>query len=138
MHFLDPSTYDGSVGNSESKYQYNVEGVYIINGQVHKADGNFINEFEYVNIGENLYIGNYPQDQDIRSLQKLGITAVINLKSQNDLAIRIINSLRLQKIYKQAGITEHVCTVSDLKKSKYASQLFEGSQLLNELLENQG
>lgn len=54
--------------------------VFIVNGQVEKADGDFINQFFIRQVGStNIYIGSYPNtEDDMYQLKHLGIEAVLN------------------------------------------------------------
>lgn len=46
----DPSKYDGRLGLQEHNVQINTEKVFIVNGHLEKADGNFIGLFMFKKI----------------------------------------------------------------------------------------
>ena len=72
-----------------------------MNGLVDKADGNFLGALDFAQIGDHqLFVGAYPRvEDDVRKLQEAGITGVLNLQTDEDIAQRQIDPAKLQKIY---------------------------------------
>lgn len=68
--FEDPHTYRGQQGSKQSCFQGKASQCYIVNGWLHKADGNFLHEFYYNQIGNsNVLMGSYPlYEHDIQRL----------------------------------------------------------------------
>jgi hypothetical protein len=60
----DPSKYFGQLGSLNNHLWLNTDKVWIVNGFMNKADGNFINAFSYKEIGNtNVFIGSYPNNE---------------------------------------------------------------------------
>jgi len=78
---LDPSKYKGELGASGSTLWANTEEVFVVNGFVNKADGNFELEFKFQKIEEfGVTIGSYPQkDNDISQLRSNGCNSVLDI-----------------------------------------------------------
>ena len=81
MQIENPHLYDGHLARMKDSKQMNCERVWIVNGQIHKADANIRYNFNFSKLGETgIYIGTNPQSEiDIHKLSQDGITAVLNL-----------------------------------------------------------
>ena len=81
------------MGAQGSQLFKNTDRVFIVNGEVHKADANFIGPFFYVPIGKTgISIGSYPiYETDILKLQQGGINAVLDIQTMNQVRMRGIN-----------------------------------------------
>lgn len=68
MVLQNAGSYQGQLGLRRNRFWFNTDIVYIVNGRVDMADGNFIGPFHIDKIGETgLFIGSYPfngQDYD--------------------------------------------------------------------------
>lgn len=55
---------------------------------MHKADGNFLNQFFFQQIGNSgIFMGSYPlYEMDVQRLQGSGITAVLNIMDHMDVS----------------------------------------------------
>jgi len=61
-----PDTYQGSLGQQGSKYFINTDKCWIVNGFIHKANGNFREQFfikKVSIIGNSIYVGAAPTDE---------------------------------------------------------------------------
>ena len=60
--------------------------MWIVNGHVEKADGNFLGEALCSKIGDSgICMGTYPaQEEDVQRLHEAGINGVINLMNTNE------------------------------------------------------
>ena len=86
MEIQKPQTYRGELGLQKSSQWRNWDKVWIVNGHIEKADGNFLGELFCSKIGDSgLCIGTYPsKEEDVQRLQQAGITGVLNLMNVND------------------------------------------------------
>lgn len=82
----NPHNYRGQLGANQTCFHGKSNKVFIVNGWMHKADGNFLNSFFYQQIGNSgIFMGSYPlYEMDIQRLQSTGITAVLNIMDQMD------------------------------------------------------
>lgn len=80
---LDPSKYQGELGASGSTLWANTEEVFVVNGFVNKADGNFELDFRFVTIDNyGVTIGSYPaNDYDVSQLRSAGCNSVLDIQS---------------------------------------------------------
>lgn len=61
VQIQNPSDYRGQLGAQGSKYWLNTDTLWIVNGQIHKADGNFLEEFYITKLGDTrICIGSHP------------------------------------------------------------------------------
>ena len=67
----NPHNYRGQLGAKQSCFHGKSNKVFIVNGWMHKADGNFLNQFFYHPIGNSgIFIGSYPlYEMDVSRLQ---------------------------------------------------------------------
>lgn len=89
----NPNTYIGQLGAKNSPLWLNTAKVYNVNSCIYKADGNFLNEFFFQQIGKlPIFLGSYPKDEkDCYMLKQSGITAVMNLFDPDDIVNRSSN-----------------------------------------------
>ncbi|EAS07016.1 dual specificity phosphatase domain protein (macronuclear) [Tetrahymena thermophila SB210] len=65
----------------------------------------FKEELSFDNITENLSIGSFINSaNDISSLHKLGVTAIVNLQTKRDMERKYVNAQEIRKICKSKGI----------------------------------
>lgn len=103
-----------------------------------KADGNFVSEFECFNIGENLYTGAYPDsDLEIRKLRSIGVTAVLNLQTDEQKTQQNVDILEMGQFHKAQGILLVNHPLSDAHPEAYLDGLYQGCLILQDLLEEQ-
>jgi len=76
---LNPNDYQGQLGLEGCEYWINTDKVNIVNGDVQKADGNFLGVFRYSEIGTTeITLGTYPQNQyDINVIAETGAKATL-------------------------------------------------------------
>ena len=61
IEVMDPCKYRGQLGAQGSALFKNTDRVFIVNGEVYKADGNYIGPFFFAPIGKTgITIGSYP------------------------------------------------------------------------------
>lgn len=135
----DPSKYDGKLGIQEHNVQGYTDKVFIVNGHIEKADGNFIGEFMPRRIGDiGIVMGNYPQNNDdVRVLAELGVNACLDIQTSQDRENRGLNdSTQRSNLYRQNGITQLAqSSCYDIDEEEYGDDLFNAACALNDLVE---
>ena len=137
----NPHDYRGQQGAAKNPFHWKVSNCWIINGWMHKAEGNFINQFFFQRIGnQNIFMGSYPlHDMDVQRLQGAGITAVLNIMDQYDFNTRGVNQDKMQQFYRNKGINQIVnYPITDENVDVYAAALFIGAQHLYDLIDVKG
>ena len=101
MVIQKPDTYNGELGKQGSNQWKNSQCVWIVNGVIDKADGNFLGGLFFDKIGDTkLIIGTYPLcEDDIQKMRDKGITGVLNLQTDNDIQQRSIPWKHLKTVY---------------------------------------
>lgn len=86
MEIQDPDNYRGELGLQKSSQWRNWDKVWIVNGHIEKADGNFLGELFFTKVGDTgVCIGTHPaKEEDVERLSQAGITGVLNLMTVND------------------------------------------------------
>jgi protein-tyrosine phosphatase len=73
-----------------------------LNGVLECRDANFVASLDFDQVPPNLYIGPYPQTPEhIEAMHQAGITAVLNLQTDEDFAHRSISWAALEAKYKE-------------------------------------
>lgn len=78
----NPQTYDGSLGLQDATTFNNTDAIFIVNGEVNKADGNYLaNRFFIKTIGDtNIACGSCVMDGgDVQRVAEERCTAVLNI-----------------------------------------------------------
>lgn len=70
IQIQDPEKYQGELGAQKSSQWRNWDKIWIVNGHIEKADGNFLGELFFSKIGETgICLGTYPsEEQDSQRL----------------------------------------------------------------------
>jgi hypothetical protein len=102
----NPHDYRGQMGATQNCFHLKSSKCWIINGWLHKADGNFLNNFFFQRVGNsNLFMGSYPlYEMDIQRLQGAGITAVLNIMDKIDFNQRGVDTEKINQFYRNKGI----------------------------------
>ena len=83
----------------------------------------------------NLYVGSCPRSpEDIDSLRNFGITAVLNVQTEDDFAYWGIDWNRLEAKYRQAGIECRRAAVRDFDPDDLRQKLPHCVEVLDDLL----
>ena len=131
IEIMDPSRYKGQLGAQNSSLWKNTDRVFIVNGSVQKADGNFIGPFTLVQIPKiYLTIGSYPVfDTDILRIKQAGCTAILDIQTPGQYRMRALNQDKLRVLYERVGITKFVnMPVSDEQLQEYVQHLLEAAK----------
>jgi hypothetical protein len=69
------------LGTNGSALWPNVNDAWVVNGEIYKADANFVGNLTFDKIGDsNIFIGPYPQlEEDTEAMKEAGITGVLNV-----------------------------------------------------------
>lgn len=111
----------------------------MVNGCVHKADGNFLKGFEVFNIGENLLIGSYPTlEKHIQYLKSEEVTLVLNLMTSQEISDLNFDYQTLRGVYRSLKIKVVELPLSDANQVAYQKQLFKACKVLHKVLEESG
>ena len=90
----------------------------------------------YDRILPNLYVGSYPDTtEDIDRLKAEGITAVVNLQSDDDCRYLGIDWQRLQAHYDQVGVVVRRVRIQDFNDDDLRARLPVAVEELDELLQ---
>ena len=110
LQIKNASGYQGELGHKKTDFWENIDRVYIVNGFCNKADGNFMNQFEFCEIeGTNLVLGSFPYfEEDIIKLSDAGIDSVMDLMTKTDLLQRGVDHSKMLRWYKNHGIHNHM------------------------------
>ncbi len=83
----------------------------------------------------NLFIGTFPKSyEDIDRLRREGVTAVLNVQTDEDMADRGVNWRRLELYYRDVGVELRRVPVRDLDPDHLRRQLPKCVDVLDELL----
>ncbi len=83
----------------------------------------------------NLFVGTFPQGpEDIDGLRQEGVTAVLNVQTDDDMAHWGVNWNRMGSYYREAGIEVRRVPVQDFDKDDLRRQLPKCVEVLDELL----
>lgn len=140
MVIQQPETYNGELGKQDSIQWKNSQYVWIVNGVIDKADGNFLGGLYFDKIGDTkIFMGTYPLVQDdIFKMRDKGITGVLNLQTENDIKQRGVPWKQLKSIYQQCNIRSFRFPLSDNNEDDYCANLFMVAQHLNNMINNMG
>lgn len=115
--------------------------MYIVNGKIEKADGNFNGGFFFNKVKDSgIIIGTYPLSQnDILRMKRAGVTAVLNIQTGTDMASRGVFWPQMVDKYREIGIDRTFSyPIADKDEDQYMDDLFNCAQHLNDLIEEQG
>ena len=86
LEIQTPESYRGELGLQKSSQWKNWDKVWIINGHIEKADGNFLGDLFYSKIGDTgISVGTYPLGiEDCDRILSMGVTGVLNVMTHND------------------------------------------------------
>ena len=86
-------------------------------------------------IDEKLYVGTYPQDpNDVKTLRELGISAILNLQSDEDLYHRAVNWEAMFNVIIRSGMAVERVPIYDLAKRDLLKHLSAAVEALERLL----
>ena len=83
----------------------------------------------------NLFVGTFPRSPgDIDRLRREGITAVLNVQTDDDMAYWGVNWNRMESYYRETGVEVRRVPVRDFDKDDLRCQLPRCVEVLDELL----
>jgi len=133
----DPSRYRGQLGAQGTDLWSNTDKVFMVNGFVQKADGNFIGPFFFKTISNsNITIGSFPMTaQDVEMIKAAGCTAVLDIMTPSQHKQRGLENNKLEILYRDAGLQliKHQ-EVDDVDEEEYALQVFQAALVLDEIV----
>lgn len=114
----------------------NNETEYLINNKIMRLDINFVADLVYHKIGDfPIFIGPYPQhEEDIDKLSSNGITAVLNLQTDQDMNHRQVNWETNLQIYKKKRIDPVRFPIQDFNRKDLSAKLAEAANVLKNLI----
>ena len=106
VKFLRPQMYTGQDGGQHFDVEQDGSEVFIVNGQVEKADGNFLNPFFIQQVGDtNIYVGSYPSSEDdMYQLKHFNIEGVLNFMEGWEMAQHQCEKAELMRLLAQNNI----------------------------------
>ena len=132
LHILTEVNSDNSLKLKNNPDEYKL----LTNSFLEILDVNFVADFIFNKMGEkNIFIGPYPQNKDdLISLSKSSINAILNVQSEDDLKYRQINLETLKKEAKELGIELNHYPIQDFDSNDLKNKLKGAGDLLNDLL----
>lgn len=133
----DPLLYRGELAAQKSKIWKDTHKVFIVNGRIDKADGNFLGGFFFNKIKDtNIILGSYPlSHNDLLRMKNAGVTGVLNIQTGNDMAQRGVFWPQLVEKYKEVGISNvYSYPIPDRDEDQYIEELFNAAQHLNDMI----
>ena len=85
-------------------------------------------------IANRLWVGRYIRPEDVKLLRKMGISAVVNLQSEEDFVNYSIPFNKLLKAYTQAEIELRHIPILDFNEEALAANLVQGVKEIEEAL----
>ena len=136
MHIQDPDLYSGELGLNGSAKWPNVEHVFIVNGFVDKSDANFVGSLSFDKIDDtHIFIGPYPQlPEDIQAIAKQGVTGVLNVQTDIDMAHRGVNWSKMVQLYEEAGVRAVNFQIHDFNESDLKEKIEKGAKILDMMI----
>eukprot|EP00347_Sterkiella_histriomuscorum_P011252 403373163 len=136
----EPGFYLGELGDSGSSKWPNVDNVFIVNGMINKADANFVGGLSFDKIADTkLFIGPYPQlEEDVIAMAEAGVTGVLNVQTDIDIAHRGINWPRMLEYYAQHKVTAVHYPIHDFNEEDLKAKIKGGADILNQMINQQG
>lgn len=132
----DPHQYTGQLGGHGTNLWSNVEEVFVVNGYVNKADGNFEGPFFLKTLeGRSITIGSYPSaDSDYGVIKQAGCTAVLDIQNN----YRAVDFNQEQNAFRKFGISNvKNIKVWDSNETQYVSTLFQAVVELDNMINKQ-
>ena len=130
-HFiiLNPEDYRGELGARKNKFNIfaNTDKIWIINGTVGKADGNFFPNFNFDQIGlTGLYLGGVPNvEKNVLRICESEATAVLDIQTYQDHEQRDYDPRDVRRWFAENGIREvHHVPVDDSRMGTYVQNLY--------------
>lgn len=107
-----------------------------VNGVVTRFDMNFVAEINFDRIADYpIIIGAYPQhEEDIKLLAKNGVTAVLNVQTEDDMKLRRINLVCFCEIYARYNIKFVHYPIYDFNPEDLEKKVRGGSACLRDLI----
>lgn len=129
----DPQTYRGQLGALGQNVWNNTDHVFIVNGVVNKADGNFEGPFYMKSLeGTSISIGTFPKDDfDAKKIKELGCTALLDLQThyRANPRSKVLTMFKKQK-FSHIKFRE----VHDQIQDEYLENLFKAAAELEDLI----
>jgi len=108
-----------------------------VNGVFDTGDVNFVSGMTFDAVPDNLFIGPYPQcPADIDAMKAAGVTAVLNVQSEEDVHNRKIPVGRLNDYYRQVGIQHCRHAIMDFCPNSLRERLLSAVRTLDSLIRN--
>ena len=138
LEILNSENYKGQQGIKNTHRQENTNSCYFINGIIDKHDGYFNRIFDVTRIGNTgLFIGQYPTlSVEVHELQEQGITAVINLQTQEEFNQLGINWHNQMNEYRHYGIDTVMHYPLSFDDSEAKMRTFAACQYINDMVNN--
>jgi protein-tyrosine phosphatase len=99
-------------------------------------DANFVSGMQFDAVSPALFLGPYPQlPEDIDALKRQGISAVLNVQTDADIALRYANFEDFIAHYRKAAIQLYRFPIEDFNEVDLIAKLPAAVELLKELLD---
>lgn len=136
----NPETYDGSRHPSDARGNNYSDQVYIINGTVDLACGNFIFDFQVHEVAdEKICFGGYPDaPMDIRAIKKSQCMTVFNLQTKEEMALQQRTHEQEQQLCRENELNYLQFPIADDSPEDMADKLFQACLILNDIINNKG
>lgn len=99
-------------------------------------NANFVSGMQFDAVSPALFLGPYPQlPEDIDALKSQGISAVLNVQTDADIALRYVNFEDFRIHYREAAIELHRLPIEDFNEVDLVAKLPAAVDLLKQLLD---
>jgi protein-tyrosine phosphatase len=105
-------------------------------GVIEVMDANFVSGMQFDAVSAALFLGPYPQlPEDIDALKRQGISAVLNVQTDADIALRHVDYEAFITYYRKAAIDLYRLPIEDFNEVDLIAKLPAAVDLLKELLD---
>lgn len=131
-----PTQQNGGKAKNEDEKEVEIE---IVNSLIELKDVNFVSKMQYDAVPDNMFIGPYPQtEDDIKVLAEGGVTAVLNVQTDEDFQHRGIQWDKLTKAYKEHGIKIVRFQIRDFDRDSLKKHIKAAAHVLDDLINVDG
>ena len=137
IQIKDPATYNGALGRQGTDFYDKTDKVWIVNGRINKADGEFNQHFDCWQVGDTgIVLGRAPlHEGDVQRACRMGAVACLDIQTPREQGQRNTAVHRLEQLWRQVGVHAFVASeVEDDYEDEYCEQLFRAACELDKLL----
>lgn len=131
----DSKDKDNSLKKDDAEKSDQPAQVHAVNSVTIFKDVNFVSAMHFDTVPDNMFIGPYPQTvEDVDTLAEAGVTAVLNVQTDEDFEHRGVQWDKLMKRYEEQNILVKRYQIRDFDRDSLRSNLNGGAHALDDLL----